>query len=749
LRVPVAAAEIAQPAVYVTHTATCSIGVQPASPIDNTASVSAPAGVTDPTPANNSATDSNTARWISDMQVTKTANGTTVPAGGQIIYTITAFNAGPSPTTTTVSDPFPAGLTCTWTCNGTPISCPVASGSGNISAASALSAGASASFTANCNVSAALPPGTVLTNTASAPSMLGIDPTPGNSTATHTATVIAGGNLSITKTDGVGTVTAGGSTTYTIVARNGGPSTATGATVTDTFPAALTCNWTCAGAGGGTCTASSSGTIADTINLPANGTATYTAVCAIAGNASGSITNTATIAAPSGFTDSNPADNSATDVDGVGQAADLGIVKTSSGSTVYPFGVAVYTVVASNSGPSPATAVSVTDTLPPSLRSCSWSCTAAGGATCAATTTGIGNLADTINLPVGGTATYTAACLLTFTATGSLSNTATIASAIPDPNPANNSSTATDTLGFSADLSVVALDHVEIIAPGATLTYTIIAGNSGPSPANGASVTDTFPALCLSPTWTCIGTNGATCPPSGSGNIATTVDLPLLGVATFTATCTVDPAAPIGSVITNWATVMPPAGTLDPNTMHNSMGDSVTVTAGAAVSATKTVSGHLTSGGDATYTIVLSNGGGLQNDNPGDEFVDVLPPQLTLIAATASSGTVTADVAGNTVHWNGAIAAGANVTITIRTQISATATGAVSNQGMVSYDGNVDGTNESTMPTDDPTVGGAGNATVFGIQLVAPVPALGIAGTLLLALGLAGLALQRRRAGLL
>ena len=452
---------------------------------------------------------------------------------------------------------------------------------------------------------------------------------------------------------------------------------------------------------------------------------------------------------PTGFTDSNPADNSATDVDGVGQAADLGIVKTSSGSTVYPFGVAVYTVVASNSGPSPATAVSVTDTLPPSLRSCSWSCTAAGGATCAATTTGIGNLADTINLPVGGTATYTAACLLTFTATGSLSNTATIASAIPDPNPANNSSTATDTLGFSADLSVVALDHVEIIAPGATLTYTIIAGNSGPSPANGASVTDTFPALCLSPTWTCIGTNGATCPPSGSGNIATTVDLPLLGVATFTATCTVDPAAPIGSVITNWATVMPPAGTLDPNTMHNSMGDSVTVTAGAAVSATKTVSGHLTSGGDATYTIVLSNGGGLQNDNPGDEFVDVLPPQLTLIAATASSGTVTADVAGNTVHWNGAIAAGANVTITIRTQISATATGAVSNQGMVSYDGNVDGTNESTMPTDDPTVGGAGNATVFGIQLVAPVPALGIAGTLLLALGLAGLALQRRRAGLL
>ena len=43
-----------------------------------------------------------------------------------------------------------------------------------------------------------------------------------------------------------------------------------GATVADTFPASLTCTWTCAGAGGGTCTASGSGNINDTVE-PAGG----------------------------------------------------------------------------------------------------------------------------------------------------------------------------------------------------------------------------------------------------------------------------------------------------------------------------------------------------------------------------------------------------------------------------------------------------------------------------------------------
>ena len=102
-------------------------------------------------------------------------------------------------------------------------------------------------------------------------------------------------DLAITKTDGVTTALPGGSTTYTITASNAGPSNQTGATVADTFPASLTCNWTCAGAGGGTCTAAGAGNVNDTVNLPAGGSVTYTAVCGISAAATGSLVNTATV----------------------------------------------------------------------------------------------------------------------------------------------------------------------------------------------------------------------------------------------------------------------------------------------------------------------------------------------------------------------------------------------------------------------------------------------------------------------
>ncbi len=52
-------------------------------------------------------------------------------------------------------------------------------------------------------------------------------------------------DLAITKTDGVTSVTRGGSVVYTITASNAGPA-ATAGTVADTFPADLTgCSWTC------------------------------------------------------------------------------------------------------------------------------------------------------------------------------------------------------------------------------------------------------------------------------------------------------------------------------------------------------------------------------------------------------------------------------------------------------------------------------------------------------------------------
>ncbi|HPG93451.1 MAG TPA: DUF11 domain-containing protein, partial [Dokdonella sp.] len=164
--------------------------------------------------------------------------------------------------------------------------------------------------------------------------------------------VAVNADLSITKTDGVTTATAGGSVTYTITASNAGPSNASGATVADTFPASLTCTWTCVGAGGGTCTAAGSGNINDTVNLPSGGSTTYTASCTISAAATGSLSNTATVAAPGGVTDPTPGNNSATDTDTLAASANLGITKTDGVTTATAGGSVTYTITASNAGPS-------------------------------------------------------------------------------------------------------------------------------------------------------------------------------------------------------------------------------------------------------------------------------------------------------------------------------------------------------------------------------------------------------------
>ncbi len=733
----------------VTHTASCTISASATGTLSNTATVAAPGGVTDPTPGNNSATDSDTLAASADLAITKTDGVTSATPGGSVTYTITASNAGPSNATgATVADTFPAVETCTWTCVGAGGGTCTASGSGNINNTVNLPAGGSVTYTASCAISTSAT-GT-LSNTATVAAPGGVtDPTPGNNSATDTDTLAASADLSITKTDSVTSATAGGSVTYTITASNAGPSAATGATVADTFPAVQTCTWTCVGAGGGTCTASGSGNINGTVNLPAGGSVTYTASCAISAAATGSMTNTATVAAPAGVTDPTPGNNSATDVDALGASADLAITKTDSVTSATPGGSVTYTITASNAGPSNATGATVTDTFP-AVETCTWTCAGAGGGTC--TASGSGNIAGTVNLPVGGSVTYTASCAISASATGSVSNTATVAApaGVTDTNPGNNSATDTDTLGAVADLSITKTDSVTSVVAGSSTTYTIVASNAGPSNVTGATVTDTFPAeeTC---SWTCAGAGGGTCTASGSGNIADTVNLPAGGSVSYTAACAVSATAT--GPLSNTASVAAPAGVSDPTPGDNTATDVDTVTAAPTVrlAATKTVAstgGSYTPGSAITYTVVINNTGtAAQTDNTGDEFTDTLPVGLTLVSATSTSGTTS--TTGNVVHWNGALPAGGSVTITINATINSTARGAISNQGTVFFDADVNGSNESSAVTDDPALGGGTDPTIFTVAglpaVIVPVPGLGGWALLLLGLGLFGLAWQQRR----
>ena len=194
----------------------------------------------------------------------------------------------------------------------------------------------------------------------------GVDPVPGNNSGSDT-TPIPNADLSITVNDGVTTATPGGSVTYTITANNAGSSAVTGANVTDAFPASLTCTWTCVGAGGGSCTASGSGNINSNMNLPSGGSVSYTATCAISVAATGTLSNTATVAAPATVADPVPSNNSATDNDTLSSSADLAITNTDGATTATPDGSVTYVITASNAGPSNAIGATVADVFPASL----------------------------------------------------------------------------------------------------------------------------------------------------------------------------------------------------------------------------------------------------------------------------------------------------------------------------------------------------------------------------------------------
>jgi hypothetical protein len=83
-----------------------------------------------------------------------------------------------------------------------------------------------------------------------------------------------------------------------------------------TFPAQISdASWSCAGAGGGVCTASGTGNISDLVNLPVGSSVTYTIQVTIAAGASGNLVNTASVSVPAGFTDPTPLNDSWTDTD--------------------------------------------------------------------------------------------------------------------------------------------------------------------------------------------------------------------------------------------------------------------------------------------------------------------------------------------------------------------------------------------------------------------------------------------------
>ncbi len=251
---------------------------------------------------------------------------------------------------------------------------------------------------------------------------------------------------------------------------------------------------------------------------------------------------------------------------------DLSVTKTDNLASANPGQPVTYTIVVSNAGPSVAIGATVVDNLPAEITGATWTCAGAAAGDCVVSS-GSGNINRIVNLPAGGSVTYTLTGTISAAATGSLSNTATVTApgGVTDPTPGNNSATDTDTLTPPADLGITKTDGQTTAVPGTPVTYTIVVSNAGPSAAIGATVVDAVPAEITGATWICVSAGGATCTASGSGSINQTVNLPVGGTVTYTLTGTISATAK--ESLANTATVGVPSGMSDPNPANNSATD--------------------------------------------------------------------------------------------------------------------------------------------------------------------------------
>ncbi len=191
-----------------------------------------------------------------DLSIQKSVTPTAaLQSGNTITYTLVVSNPGPAVAgNVSVIDLLPStgvkSVSATWTCSiatpgvlGTAVvsACAAASGTGPLNSTVNLSIGGTAVFVISVPLQSSFT-GT-LTNTATA-ALFGaaFDSNTSNNSVTTTSTVTPAANLTISKTNGVTSLVAGSTTSYTITVANLGPADAPGTRLTDPVAPGLSCS---------------------------------------------------------------------------------------------------------------------------------------------------------------------------------------------------------------------------------------------------------------------------------------------------------------------------------------------------------------------------------------------------------------------------------------------------------------------------------------------------------------------------
>ncbi len=654
------------------------IGANQTADITNTATVSATEVDTDPS---NNSEDELLDLIESDLRIEKTDATDPVNAGNQLVYTITVTNDGPDAAAgVVVTDPLPTGVTfVSGDVDGNSSLVSFDTVSGEVTAvvgAMANQAVAVVTVTVDVDSSATSP----LSNSATVTADPNTDPDPSNNSASEDTSVDRVVDVAVDKTV-TGTPVAGQDITYTIEVTNNGPGDARGVTVTDTLAADLTlvAGSFAPGTSGATLTQNGQDLSFDVGDLASGATATFSFDVSIASSASGTIANTATAATTD--TDSDSTNDVDTVNINVERQVDLILQKDVDNATAVPGQdqlVYTFTVSHDTDSPSDASTVVITDTLPTGLI----------GAVISAPTadsTDFTNGTVTVqfdSIPVGETRTFTVTVDIDEAATGTVTNTASVASSGTELDSTNNSDDADTTLNPAFDVTLTKSVDNATPGPTGTVTYTVEVSNAGPSTAVGVVLSDDIPAGLTFVSGTLNGQDA-----TSNGSVIDFPAITLASGASASATLQFTVDAMASGTITNTASVPDLTASGETDATNNSATADITVTPQADLSITKSVSlTNAQAGSSLTYTIEVSNSGPSTATNV--VVADTLPAGVTFDSGTGPGGE-TLTVSNGVVNVSGGdLASGGSFSFTINATVDSGATSPQTNSATVSSDTN-------------------------------------------------------------
>ena len=665
----------------------------------NTATVT---GTTpDPVPGNNTDDDRATPAVSADLSIQK-ANIGSVVAGTDAIYRLTVDNTGPSDAASPVriTDTLPAGLTYlgstdrkgVWTCSAVlqVVTCDLA---GPLPADPDGLVSGDAIVDLVVRVASDVTGTIVNTATVGSPTP---DPNLTNNTDVDSSAFVGESDLQIVKSHS-GNAVAGRPFTWTLTVTNNGPSDSPGDIVVSdalpegtTFVSATGTGWTCGSVGRlVTCTRTATlvSELTDAVAAVAPPISVVVDVDPSAGPAV--LTNIASVDGPD--VDPVPGNNVDTDRVTVDDLADVTILKQRNGPLdVAAGGTTSFTLTVTNSGPSTADALVVTDRLPAGLVPVSaagdgWTCPTPLGQLVACTRAS--QRPSTVAAPFATTILVAVRVESSVADQTTLTNTALVSTSTPGDDPANNTSSDTVHVVARADL-VLRKAHADAYdrpAAGTEIVYDVAVRNDGPSDAQpDITVVDTLPVgltfVSSTGPWTCTPAaatptgQDVTCLLDGGAALVAGTSAPALAIRASLA------ADLDTGLLRNSAEVSSP--TTDPVPDNNTDTDPVRVTQSADLEITKTHVGTAHVGSPLGYTLsVVNHGPSLARQV---SVTDALPAGLRYVSATGTGWTCAATGGTVTCARTGTLAPGATAEpITVTVTVLAAAYPSVTNTATV------------------------------------------------------------------